>query len=260
MSENLADLRDELRNGLFLSSMMGITDGAFCAQRSAGCAMVQLGAYLAEPSADRAAMGADARSYLPADPAACTAFLAEECRRAKGSAPVRTCLNLASPRLEWALQAAESFLQAGGDLIELNAHGGYARYLALGKLRAMVLPENQPELFRWVQAFRERGMPLIVKVNGQSDLQHLLPVLARLAELDVFAVHVNVRAAKTKKPDLTLVRRVKAAYPHFLLASGYVRSAADVRDLQAAGAAMAGVAEPTIQDAAYILRIAQEMG
>ncbi len=259
MKGRYASLYGELRNGLFLSSMMGITDGAFCGQRRSGCALVQLGAYLAEPTAGSEEMGRDADSFLPADPAACTAFLAEEIRRARGNSSIRTCLNLASPQLDWALQAAECFLAAGGDLIELNAHGGYARYVALGKLRAMVLPEHQPELFRWVQALTERGAPLIVKLNGQSDRRHLLPALEGLAKMGIVAVHMNVRAAGTPRPDLELVRQVKIACPHFLLASGYVRSAADVRDVLAAGADMAGFAEPTIKDPEYILHIAQAL-
>ena len=57
-----------MKGKLFLSSMMGITDGAWCATRSAGCAMVQLGAYLAEPGATADEMGQDAASFLPADP------------------------------------------------------------------------------------------------------------------------------------------------------------------------------------------------
>ena len=51
MDNELAERYGKLRNGFFLSSMMGLTDGLYCAQRSKGCAMVQLGAYLAEPTA-----------------------------------------------------------------------------------------------------------------------------------------------------------------------------------------------------------------
>ena len=36
----MAQLYDRLRKGLFLSSMMRITDGAFCSERGEGCAMV----------------------------------------------------------------------------------------------------------------------------------------------------------------------------------------------------------------------------
>ena len=39
MNEERAVLYGRLQGGFFLSSMMGVTDGPFCAQRSAGCAM-----------------------------------------------------------------------------------------------------------------------------------------------------------------------------------------------------------------------------
>jgi hypothetical protein len=85
--------------------------------------MVQLGAYLAEPTASAEEQGPDTRSFLLPDPDACVHFLAEECRRAKSLSDVVVCMNLATPRLEWGLEAAERFRQAGGDLVELNVHG-----------------------------------------------------------------------------------------------------------------------------------------
>ena len=59
-------LEQQLKGGFFLSSMMGITDGAFCARTLEGdhrTAMVQTGAYLAEPSATAEDKGADARCF-----------------------------------------------------------------------------------------------------------------------------------------------------------------------------------------------------
>lgn len=248
-----------LKGGLFLSSMMGVTDGPFCAERSAGCAMVQLGAYLAEPTATAEDVGPHTRSFLPADPEACAAFLAEDVRQAKGPSDVLTCMNLATPVLAWGLEATEAFGQVGGDIVELNVHGGYGRYLEQGKLRAMVLPEHQGELYRWVEAFVQLDVPLIVKFHGQSERAHLLPVLDEMARLSPFGVHVNVREAQTEKPDLDLVRTVKAHYPGFLLVSGYVRSADDARAVFDAGADMVGIAAPAIEDAGYIQRIAEAL-
>jgi len=251
------DLCYELRNGFFLSSMMGITDGDFCSQRSEGCVMVQLGAYRAEPAASAEAKGPDARSFLPDDPQACTDFLAEECRKAKRFSEVFTCLNLATPKLEWGLEAAESFSQAGGDLLELNVHGGYRRYLEQGKLRAMVLPENQGELFRWVGAFTELEIPLIVKFHGQYSRQSLLQVLGEMTDLAILGVHLNVRAETTRKPDIDFAQTARRRYPGFLLVSGYVRSAADAWALFEVGADMVGIAEPAREDPECVHRIAQ---
>jgi tRNA-dihydrouridine synthase len=256
MQNRAADLRARLRNGFFLSSMMGVTDGAFCARRSAGCALLQLGAYLAEPTATAEERGRDASSFLPADPDAWTAFLARECEAARQGNDAALCLNLASPRLEWALQAGAAFAQAGGNLLELNVHGGYGRYLRQGKLRAMVQLAHRPELYRWVEALAGLDIPLIVKFHGQSDRGDLLPVLDRMAELAPFGVHLNVRAAGAQEPDLDLTRTARARFPGLLLVSGYVRSAADAAALFDAGADMVGIAAPAIDDAGYIGQIA----
>jgi tRNA-dihydrouridine synthase len=251
------DLYRELEKGFFLSSMMGVTDGAFCAQRSQGCAMVQLGAYLAEPAASPEEHGRDARSFLPAAPQACADFLAGECRVARGSSGVATCLNLATLRLEWGLEAAERFGQAGGGLVELNVHGGYRRYVEQGKLRAMVLPEHQDELFRWVEALAGLEVPLIVKFNAQYQRTALLHVLERMAALGVFGMHLNVRDEATRQPDVAFIHSTRERYPGFLLISGYVRSAADAWAAFEAGADMVGIAAPAIEDATYVRRIAE---
>jgi tRNA-dihydrouridine synthase len=236
--------------------MMGVTDGAFCGHRSGGCAMFQLGAYLAEPTATAQEKGSDADSFLPVDPQACSDFLSMECSQARGSGDVLTCVNLATPRLEWGLEAAQRFAQAGGDLVELNAHGGYGRYLKQGLLRAMVLPENQGELYRWVEGFASLDIPLIVKFNGQSGRGLLLQALEGMARWDVFGVHVNVRDEAARKPDAGLVRALAGHCPGALLVSGYVRSAEDAEALFEAGAHAVGIAAPTRRDAAYIAKIA----
>jgi tRNA-dihydrouridine synthase len=257
MENRFEALYRTLKGGFFLSSMMGITDGPFCAKQSEGCAMVQLGAYLAEPTATAEDMGPDARCFLPADPEACAAFLAEDVRQAKRLCDVMTCMNLATPRLEWGLEAAQAFGQASGDVVELNVHGAYGRYLEQGKLCAMVLPQHQGELFRWVRAFVQGDVPLIVKFHGQSERAHLLPVLDEMARQAPFGVHVNVRDDRTKRPNCDLVRLVREHYSGFLLVSGYVRSAGDARALLDAGADMVGIAAPTRGDAGYIRRIAE---
>jgi len=261
----MAGLHDRLQGGFFLSSMMGVTDGAFCArtlQGDHGTAMVQTGAYLAEPTASAEDIGPHASSFLPADPGACLDFLTADCRLIRDAADVAICMNLATPRLEWGLEAAQCFARAGGDLVELNVHGGYGRYLEQGKLRAMVQPEHRAELFRWVEALVGLEIPLIVKFSGQSERQDLLAALAGMAALAhgsrrPFGVHVNVRDERTKRPDLDLVGVIRRAYPGFLLVSGYVRSAADARALFEAGTDMVGIAAPLMQDAGYIQRIAK---
>ncbi len=247
-----------MKNSFFLSSMMGLTDGDFCSQRSAGCSMVQLGAYLAEPTASSSDMANQSSSFLPADWDACTQFLAQQCQDAQSMNAVNVCLNLATPRLEWGLKAAESFKQAGGNQVELNAHGGYQRYLEQGKLRAMILPENQPTLYKWIEAFTVLDIPLIVKFNGQIDRECLLQVLEKIREYELFGIHINVRHPESKQPDFAFTRQVRELCNGVLMVSGYIRSGSDAATLFEAGADMVGIAEPTIADADYIGRIAKE--
>ncbi|MCW3991732.1 MAG: hypothetical protein NWE79_03420 [Candidatus Bathyarchaeota archaeon] len=252
MRRSFDRLRDELRGGLFLSSMMGVTDGSFCSERREGCAMIQLGAYLAEPPAH----GRE-RYFLPPDPEECEAFLWEECRDARGSSGVFTCLNLATPKLEWGLEAAECFRRAGGDLVEFNVHGSYEPYLRLGKLRAMVLPENRMELFRWVEAFTSLDIPLIVKFR-MGVIEDYSTILDEIEGSGVFGLHFNVRDGGRGEPDYEFVRAVKSD-PLLLLASGYVRTATDARRLFESGADMVGIAEPTMDDPGFIQAIAERL-
>ena len=238
------ELRNKLSGGIFLSSMMDITDGKYCAERGQGCAMIQLGAYLAEPSE----YGRE-RWFLPSSTAECTAFFRDELRHLKNLDAV-TCLNLATPKLEWGLEAAECFHDAGGDIIELNVHGGYRPYLEQGKLRAMVLPENRTELYNWVGAFTELDVPLIVKFRAEF-IEDYTPILDRIIEYDVFGVHFNIADEENKRPNIDFLHGVKRDQ-YILLVSGYVRSWENVDELLGIGADLVGVARPTRENASFI--------
>ena len=252
LRERIKKGHESLRKKLFLSSMMGVADGYFCSERSEGCAMVQIGAYLAEPPAYP-----ETDSVLPRGQKECIDFLGEECRRARENSTVQICLNLATPRLEWGLDASECFYKAGGDIVELNIHGGYQPYLRLGKLKAMVLPENRHELFRWLEAFSKMEIPVIVKFR-EGIVADYGPILDNVVKLNLFGVHFNIRNEQTKSPNLEFVKTIKEKYSFFLLVSGYIRSSETVRKLFEAGADMVGFAEPTIKDSKFISRIAEQ--
>jgi len=250
-------MRERLRGKLFLSSMMGITDGAFCAERGRGADMVQLGAYLAEPPA----YGVPGyESILPADRGDCIRFLADQVENVKKRLDVIVCLNLATLKLEWGLEASDCFKEAGGDVVELNCHGGLKRYLKQGKLRAMVLPEHRSELFRWLGEFSKLRIPVIVKFR-MGAIPDYTPILDELVDMNLLGVHFNIRDERSKRPDFEFVKKVKNRYGGrlFLLVSGYVRSTSDVRRLFEAGADMVGIAEPTIKDPDYIAKLAEEL-
>lgn len=251
-TERIKKGHESLRKKLFLSSMMGVSDGYFCSERSEGCAMVQIGAYLAEPPAYP-----ETDSVLPRGQKECIDFLGEECRRARENSTVRICLNLATPRLEWGLDASECFYKAGGDIVELNIHGGYQPYLRLGKLKAMVLPENRYELFRWLEAFSKMEIPIIVKFR-EGIVADYGPILDNVVKLNLFGVHFNIRNEQTNVPNLEFVKAIKEKYSFFLLVSGHIRSSEMVKKLFEAGADMVGFAEPTIKDSRFISRIAEQ--
>lgn len=255
--ERFAHYYHDLRQGFFLSAMQEVTDGQFCVERGEGCTMVQLGIWFAEPTATPKEKGLYARTFLPDNPDAYLPFFTKEIQVIKQSHQTYTCMSFAALELQWAIKAAESFYQAGGDFIELNVHGGYWRYLSQGKMRAMVVAEQQQELFAWVKAFTALPIPLILKFHGKHNRRLLLQALDQLTRYDIFAIHMDIRDAKTKKPDVAFVRKLKTTYPWFLLVSGYVRSHDDVQDLFAAGADMIGIAEPTLHNAQYIAKLAR---
>jgi len=233
--------------------MMEITDGSFCSTRRTGCAMVQLGAYLAEPPAYR-----EQTYFLPPTRKECTTFFRQECQKAKNTSNIIVCLNLATPKLEWGLEAAECFYEGGGDLIELNIHGSYKPYIRLGKLQAMVLPENREELFHWINRFTKMDIPLIVKFR-EGVIEEYSSVLDSILDYDLFGIHFNIRNEETKQPDYEYVHSLKQKYSFFLLVSGYVRSAIDASKLFQIGVDMVGIAEPTINHSDYIYQIVKEL-
>ncbi|MBO3803689.1 MAG: hypothetical protein JTT11_07475 [Candidatus Brockarchaeota archaeon] len=241
------ELLSKLGGKLFLSSMMGYSDGRFCAQRGRGCAMVQLGAYLAEPPAY-----GKAECVLPPTRKECVRFLEKEFEEVNKLLDAVACVNVATPKLEWGLEALESVSEAGG-VFELNIHGGYEPYLKQGKIRAMVLPGNREELFEWLDTFSDLRTPMIVKFR-EGVIEDYTPILERVESLG-FLVHFNVRDEKERRPDFDFVKKIKRRHDIFLLASGYVRSPEDARKLFEAGADMVGIAEPAIADPEFAKKI-----
>lgn len=244
-------LYKKLRGGFFLSSMACVTDGSFCAQRGAGCAMVQLGAYLAEPPAY--GLGVHTIPVLPAERNACVSFLRDECgkvRRVLGD-EVIICMNLATIKLEWGLEATKFFYDAGGDIVEWNFHGAYEPYFKQGKLRAMVYPENRDELFRWLRALEDVEKPIIVKFRA-GTIPDYTPIMDFIENLNLFGVHFNIRG-ENLKPDYKFIENMRRKYPKiFLLVSGYLWKPEAVKRVFDIGADMVGVAEPTMKDPKFI--------
>ena len=251
MTRDWSSLYKRLRGGFFLSSMACVTDGTFCAQRGSGCAMVQLGAYLAEPPAY--SLKVHKIPVLPADKDSCISFLKNEflkVREALGNKVV-ICMNLATIKLEWGLEAAEFFYEAGGDIVEWNFHGTYEPYYKQGKLKAMVYPENRDELFKWLNALGDVEKPIIVKFRAGA-IPDYTPIMDFIKNLDLFGVHFNIRG-ENLEPDYKFIGNIRKKYPEiFLLVSGYLWKPEAVKRVFDIGVDMVGVAEPTIKDSKFI--------
>ena len=250
------NLRSRLRGGFFLSSMGGVADGAYCASRGRGCIMVQLGAYLAEPPAYN--LGIHRLPVLPPDRDRCVDFLRKECSKVREVlGDVYVCLNLATPKLEWGLEASRFFYEAGGDIVELNFHGTYEPYYRIGRLRAMVLPENRSELFRWLEAFNSLDKPVIAKFRAGA-IPDYSPIMDYMEGLDLLGVHFNIRSADGK-PDYSFLEGLRKYSDTFILVSGYIWSVEAVKKVFELGTDMIGIAEPTREDSNFIEKLIADL-
>jgi tRNA-dihydrouridine synthase len=250
-------LEARLKDGLFLSSMMGWTNGAYCARNARGTCMVQLGALIADAE-DRSH---EARHLLPAaeeDMAEALRGEVDAIRKVHGDLPI--ALNCAVGDLPSGLSAARAFAAAGGDIFELNCHGGYQKLLSRGLLRAMALPPARTMLLEWLDALSSLDVPVVVKFNAAAgdgvDFTELLDEVRNVHGL--FGVHLNVRG-QGGSPDVHLVRRVRGSVPGVLLCSGSVTTTWNVRKLLESGADCVGIAQGILDDPGIIVRLAAEL-
>jgi len=252
----MGSLKERLKGGLFISSMMGCTTGAFVAERGRGAGMVQIGALVADAT-DRSH---DARYLLPIEEDDMVPVLAREVEVARaglGETPI--ALNAAPGDLTSARRMARAFRRAGGDLFELNCHGGYGPLLERGLLRAMALPENRPVLLAWLGELCRLEVPVVVKFHARTEGVDFAEVLDELAGIsDLFGIHFNVRLPHRAEPDTAFVRRMRPAVPGMLWCSGHVTTRAHVDALFEAGADCVGIAQGVLDDPGLITRLAAE--
>jgi len=244
------EIAARLKGGLFLSSMMGTTDAVFCASRAKGCAMVQLGAFVLSEERGKQ------NTYWP-DPerSRLTAFMKEQfdrCRTessslvGKGGVPVISA-NVFPCSDEDTEISAIAFIQAGGDIYELNAHGGIGGDRERGTGKMLFIPEHTQKLFRWAKMLVSAGGPVIIKARGGA-IPDYTEHLKRLEQIGIQAFHINVRDENTGKQDIKLLESIRNATRIFLLASGYVRDADSAKALFSAGADCVGIAQSAMSD------------
>ncbi len=247
---DFAEIAKRLKGQLFLSSMMGRTDAAFCAARARGCAMVQLGAFVLVPERERR------NTYWP-DPehSRLVAFMKEQfdaCRAESAKVAGARNVPLISANIfpctdDDVANSAAAFIEAGGDLYELNAHGGIGNDRQRGTGAMLFMPEHTPKLLRWAKLLVAAGGPVIVKGNG-STLPDFSDHVRQLEQIGVHAFHINVRGPGPAEQRLGLLESIRKATGMFLLASGRVKDAASAKRLFDAGADCVGIAEAAIAD------------
>jgi hypothetical protein len=163
-------------------------------------------------------------------------------------------LNGAPGDLDSALRMARAFYRAGGDIFELNCHGGYAPLLERGLLRGMMMPDQRIRLHEWLQELCMLQIPIVVKFNGTVTGIDVIELLDSIRDIrDLFGVHFNVRDSEETKPNTGLVRLLRPKVDGVLFCSGFVTGKEHVRALEAAGADCIGVAQG-IRDNPTIIR------
>ncbi len=240
----------KLKGKLFLSSMMGKGDAEFCASYAKGCAMVQLGAFVLLKERE------ERNTYWP-EPGRTelTVFMKQQfdiCRAesaklvGKENVPVISA-NVFPCTDEDVETSAAAFIEAGGDIYELNAHGGIGGDRERGTGSMLFIPEHTPKLMRWAEMLVEAGGLVIIKGRGGAIPDYTEHV-KQLEQIGVHAFHINVRGEETDKQDLKLLENIRSATKMFLLVSGYVKNAESAKSLFSVGADCVGIAEAALSE------------
>jgi len=244
------EIAARLKGKLFLSSMMGKCDPEFCASRAKGCGMVQLGAYVMLKERE------ERDTYWP-DPerGKLTAFMREQfgtCRAesaklvGEDNVPVISA-NVFPCTDEDVKISAAAFVEAGGDIYELNAHGGIGGDRERGTGSMLFIPEHTPKLMRWAKMLVDAGGPVIIKGRG-GVIPDFTDHVRKMEQIGVHAFHINVRGAKAGEQDLKLLENIRKATGMFLLATGYVTNSATANALFSAGADCVGIATAAMSE------------
>jgi len=250
------DISIKLKGKLFLSSMMGVCDADFCASRAAGCAMVQFGAFvLIKDRKER-------NTYWPdPDRSKLTDLMRSQFGKFRKlvrqeETPIISA-NVFPCEDEYVGLSAHTFIEAGGDIYELNAHGGIGGDRERGTGSMLFIPEHTSKLMRWAKTLVDAGCPVIIKGRGGAIPDYTEHV-KQLEQIGVHAFHINVRDESTGSQDLKLLEKIRKATNMFLLASGYAKDAASARLLFSTGADCVGIAQAAMSDPEIFVKCAKK--
>ena len=247
---NFDDIAGKLKGKLFLSSMLGWTDAMFCASRAKGFAMVQLGAFvLFKDRKETNTYWHDPDSVNLKD------FMKNQfdtCRNesakilGEDNVPI-ICANIFPCTDADVENSAKAFIEAGGDIYELNAHGGIGGDRERGTGKMLFLPEHTPKLMRWADMLVKAGGSVIIKGRAGA-IPDYTDHVKRFEQMGIQAFHINIRDEETERQNLKVLETIRNATDMFLLASGYVRDAESARALFSSGADCVGIAKAAMSD------------
>jgi tRNA-dihydrouridine synthase len=143
--------------------------------------------------------------------------------------------------------SAAAFVEAGGDIYELNAHGGIGGDRERGTGRMLFIPEHTSKLMRWAKMLVDAGGPVIIKGRG-GIIPDFTEHVREMEQIGVHAFHINIRGEKAGEQNLKLLESIRKATGMFLLASGYVTNADTAKALFNAGADCVGIATAAMSD------------
>lgn len=258
---SFAEIANKLKGKLFLSSMMGSCDAEFCISRAEGCAMVQFGAFVLFkerkkwdtywPNPERNSLTSFMKEQF-------TKFRIEASKKVgKDNVPLVSA-NVFPCTDEDVEISAIAFIEAGGDIYELNAHGGIGGDRERGTGSMLFIPEHTPKLMRWAKMLVDAGGPVIIKGRG-GVIPDFSEHIKQLEQIGVHAFHINVRDEEKGIQNLKLLEDIRKSTGMFLLASGYVKDVESAKALFSAGADCVGIATSALSDPEIFIKCRTEI-
>lgn len=253
-------LRQRLTHSLFLSSMMRNTNGAYCARCGKGADMVQLGALLvAAPGEYMEVRDKYPHAFLPNAIDEMTERLSSEVKEIRSLlGNVIIGVNAGIFDIQEGVKMVSALTAAGGDILELNVHGGLKPFADIGFFEGMALPEYRERLLLWTKELSYSELPLVIKFHTSSPVD-FEKVLEELEPFPVFGYHFNIRNEETKGPDYEFIKRIRPLVKGMLFVSGYIRSPEDIKALWDLGVDSIGVATPILKDENFLWELSKKV-
>ena len=247
----------KLKRRLFISAMMGVTNGVVCAQYGTDADMVQLGAIIKEK--DVIHLKRDPRFVVPGEEEEYVGLLRTEVQTVRAAlSDVVIAWNTAAGDEDSACRYARIAAEAGCDLYELNANGGYGKLIKKHIIRALILPHNRKALVDWLRLLvLASPIPVVFKFYTGMHAVDYVQLVEDIAPTGIFAVHLNVRHPTEFRPNFELVSDLRPYFDGVIFCSGRVSKREDVDLLFAAGADCVGVGRALIQDPEMITKLSR---